>query len=678
MPSLVAIARAVGLGEIIERDLQDELTDHLRERRMLIVLDNLEQVTEAASIVAGLLSDCPELTVLATSREALHVRAEQVFAVPPLALPPPDRGQATAQAIGEFEAVELFVDRARVVDPDFALTDDNAPAVAEICRRLDGLPLAIELAAARLALFSPDVLRDRLDDRLGLLRSGPRDLPERQQTLRATVDWSYELLEPAEQHLFELVSVFADAEVSAVEAVADDVGAIDGVVVDVLDGLAGLVEKSLLRRVDVPGAEPRVAMLQTIRAFATDRLDQRPDVASRARRAHATHYAALAGRLRGDLGGAGREVALDRLAADVANLRIAWAFWVDAGDFEQLDRLAKALLILDDAHGWYLDTVGLASDMLAVLDAVPTSTERINQEIALRTTLARALMATKGFTPEVEAAFSSALERFERGVDVGLQFSVLRGLASLYLFRAQLDKSAEIGQQILALGEAEGDSSMLIDGHLLVGTTLMSFHDLHRGLEHFDTAIALFPPPLKGSRTARVGNDPRVACLTTSAFTLWMLGRADRAAERADAALALAAALDHPFTTAYARYHAGLLRLWRREPDAAHALATELLDLAGEHEFRIWTAAGTVLRGAARVGLGPGRRRPGRRPERDRPLRRAPVAAHLLAVPAVRAGPRLRRRWTSRRGAVGRRALDGRPRGRLRRDPHARAMDRER
>ena len=145
---------------------------------------------------------------------------------------------------------------------------------------------------------------------------------------------------------------------------------------------------------------------------------------------------------------------------------------------------------------------------------------------------------------------------------------------------------------------------MLIDGHLLVGTTLMSFHDLHRGLEHFDQAIALFPPPLKGSRTARVGNDPRVACLTTSAFTLWMLGRPDRAAERADAALALAAALDHPFTTAYARYHAGLLRLWRREPDAAHSLATELLDLAGEHEFRIWTAAGTVLRGAARVGLG--------------------------------------------------------------------------
>ena len=601
---LVAIARAVGLGEIIDRDLQDELTDHLRERRMLIVLDNLEQVTEAASIVAGLLSDCPGLVVLATSREALHVRAEQVFAVPPLALPPADRGHVTAHAVGEFEAIQLFVDRARVVDSAFELTDDNAPAVVEICRRLDGLPLAIELAAARLRLFSPDVLRDRLDDRLGLLRSGPRDLPERQQTLRSTIDWSYELLEPAEQRLFELLAVFADADVAAIEAVADDIATAEGVIGDVLDGLAGLVEKSLLRRVDEPGGEPRVAMLQTIRAFATDRLDQRPDAAQRARQAHALHYAELARRLRADLTGSGREAALRTLGADVANLRIAWAYWVDAGDLEQLDKLAKALLILDDAHGWYLDTVGLSSDMLVVLDAVPSSTERINQEIALRTTLARALLATKGFTPEVEAAFAGALELFERGGDVRQQFSVLRGLASLYLFRAQLDRSAELGQQILALGESEGDVGMQIDGHLLIGTTMMSFDDPTGGLEHLDQAVALFPQQPIAARSARVGNDPRVSTLTTSAITLWMLGQPDRAAERAEAALALAAALDHPFTTAYARFHAGLVRLWRREPMAALALADGLLDLADEHEFRIWTATGTVLRGAARVALG--------------------------------------------------------------------------
>ena len=146
--------------------------------------------------------------------------------------------------------------------------------MAEICRRLDGLPLAIELAAAHLRLFSPEVLRDRLGNRLGLLRNGPRDLPERQQTLRATMDWSYELLRPGEQRLFELLAVFAESAIGAVEAVVAELGPIDDIAVDVLDGLAGLVEKSLVRLVDAPGGEPRVAMLETIREFATDRLER--------------------------------------------------------------------------------------------------------------------------------------------------------------------------------------------------------------------------------------------------------------------------------------------------------------------------------------------------------------------------------------------------------------------
>ena len=183
-------------------------------------------------------------------------------------------------------------------------------------------------------------------------------------------------------------------------------------------------------------------MLKTIREFATDRLDRHPDVAARARRAHATYYADVARRLRAELTGPGREAALEALHADVGNLRIAWAYWVEARDLEHLDGLAKSLLALDDAHGWYLDTARLATDMLAVVEAVPPSPDRINQEIGLRTTLARALMTTKGFTPEVEAAFAGALERFEQGADVRQQFAVLRGLASLYLFRAQLDKSS--------------------------------------------------------------------------------------------------------------------------------------------------------------------------------------------------------------------------------------------
>jgi predicted ATPase/class 3 adenylate cyclase len=605
---LVALARAVGLGEVIDRPLREALTDWLRERRMLVVLDNLEQVTEAAGVVAELLRDCPRLTLLATSREALHVRAERVFPVPPLGLPPAGPGRPTARQVEGFEAVRLFVDRARAVRPDFHLTDENAAAVAEICRRLDGLPLAIELAAARLRLFSPDVLRDRLGDRLRLLRSGPRDLPERQQTLRATMDWSYELLGAREQRLFELLAVFAGAEIAAVEAVATDVAADvaddDGLDLDVLDGLASLADKSLLRRVDVPGGEPRMAMLETIREFAADRLAQRPDVSARVCRAHAAYYAEMAHRLRADLTGNEREAALATLAADVANLRTAWAFWVAAGDLEQLDRLADSLLILNDARGWYLDTVGLTSDMLAVLEASEASPDRVGREIALRISLARALMATRGFTREVEDAFAGALDLFERGGDVRQQHSVLRGLASLYQFRGQFDRAAALGRQILELGERQGDRRIQADGHFLVGTTMAFVDDLQGGLEHLDRAISLFGTGPGRARTARPGNDPRVSSLTTSAFTLWLMGCPDRAAERASAAIALADELEHPFTAAYARFHAGLLHLWRREPEVVRDRAVGLLEIADEHDFRIWSAAGGCLLGAAQVGLG--------------------------------------------------------------------------
>ena len=190
------MARAIGLGYVMDRPLQEELANLLRDRTALLILDNFEQVTEAAVAVARLLSDCPNIKMLVTSREALHVRAEQIYPVPPLTLPLVGAKPPTAKQVEGCEAVELFIDRAQSLRPDFCLTDDNAPAIADICRRLDGLSLAIELAAARLRLFSPEALRKQLRNRLGVLRSRPRDLPQRQQTLRATLDWSYELLKP--------------------------------------------------------------------------------------------------------------------------------------------------------------------------------------------------------------------------------------------------------------------------------------------------------------------------------------------------------------------------------------------------------------------------------------------------------------------------------------------------
>ena len=601
---LVEMGRAVGLGEIPDRALQEALRDRLADRRMLWVLDNFEQVTEAAGAVAELLRDCPHLVALVTSRAALHVRAEHIFHVPPLGVPPAGLVQLTAADLERYDAVQLLVDRARAVRPGFRLTDENAAAIAEICRRLDGLPLALELVAARLGIFSPEILRDRISDRLGLLRSGPRDLPERQQTLRATMDWSYELLDVGEQRLFEFLAVFADADVETVEAVAGAVELDDGGALDVLNGLSGLVEKSLVRQVDQADGTARLTMLETIREFAADRLAQRPDVDARAWRAHASYFTELAHRLRADLTGVERESALTILTTEIANLRLAWGHWVSVGDLEHLEKLADTLLIVNDARGWYHDTVGLTRDMLGVLEASDGGPNRVSQEIALRTSLARALMATKGVTQETEDAFTSAVDLFERGADVRQQFSVLRGLASLYLYRGQLDRAAELGQEILALGERTHDPRMMIDGHLLVGTHLRSFVDLRRGLDHLDTAIALFPEVAAMGRTMRVGNDPRVACYTTSAFTLLPMGYPDRAVERMTAALDLALELGHPFTSAYARFHAGLLHLWRRDGAAALDLAVGLMEIAEEYGFRIWAAAGTCLAGAARVETG--------------------------------------------------------------------------
>jgi predicted ATPase/class 3 adenylate cyclase len=601
---LVALARVIDLGEVIDRPLLDELTDRLRDRRMLLVLDNFEQVTEAAGVVVRLLTDCPGIKLLVTSREPVKIRAENVYPVPPLSLPPAGLRLVSAAELAGVESVQLFVERGRAIRPDFELTDENAAVIAEICRRLDGLPLAIELAAARLRLFSPDVLRDRLRSGLDLLRSASRDLPARQQTLRATIEWSYQLLDPGEQRLFEMLAAFADADLVAVEAVAAGMDGA-GPAVDPVDGLASLVEKSLIRQVEAPAGEPRLAMLETIREYAAERLDLHADVGRVVRRAQATYYADFAARLRRDLTGTERERALAAMTTEVRNLRIAWRYWVGEADLERLNQLADSLLILNDARGWYLDTVVITTDLLAVLATTSSTPELIGQEIALRTSLARALLATRGYTPEVEEAYARALDLFEQGgTGTRQHYSVLRGLASLYLLRAEFMQADRLGARILELAEAEGDTAMMIDGHLIVGSTLTFVTDLPAGLAHLEAAIDLFEASPRRSSGFRPGNDPRVACLTTSAFALWLLGYPDRAAERARSALALAAELGHPFTSAYASFHAGLLHFWRREPDIVLERAVRVLEIADEHDFQIWTAVGTCLLGAAQAGLG--------------------------------------------------------------------------
>ena len=514
------------------------------------------------------------------------------------------RRQASAEQLARYEAIQLFVDRARAVRPDFRLTDDNAAAVADICRRLDGLPLAIELATARINLFSPEALRDRLGSRLALLRSSARDLPERQQTLRATIEWSYQLLEPAEQRLFELLSVFSGIPFDAVDAVVDVIDDAHGTPVEALDGLASLADKSLIRPADTGDAEPRLMMLETIREYAAERLDERPEFGAAVRRAHAVYFADFARRQWEQLSGDRRDAALAVLAADIENLRLAWRHWVSEGDLDQLNKLVDSLWTLYDVRGSYDATIELTTELLNVLSSTPSTPDRARQEVTLRTSLARALMAINGYTQEVEEAYARALELLEGERELRPLFPVLRGLASFYNYRAEFDKGAEVGREILRLADAQDDPSMRVDGHLVLGSSLALQLDLHGGLEHLDTAIELFESHGHRSRRFRLGNNPGVASLTTSAITLWLLGFPDRALERASRAVALATELEHPFSLAYALFHTGFLHLWRREPEPMRDRAVGVLDVADEHDLRIWSALGTFLLGAAKTGLG--------------------------------------------------------------------------
>jgi predicted ATPase/DNA-binding CsgD family transcriptional regulator len=345
-PGLVGptIARGLGVVEGGGRAPFDRLREALSARHTLLVLDNYEHVLDAAPLVTDLLAACPRLSILATSRAALRLDGERVFPVPPLAVPDPERRLYVEQLV-DVPAVRLFVDRARDADPAFALTDVNAGAVAAICHRLDGLPLAIELAAARTAFLTPDAMLPRLARRLPLLTGGRRDAPARHRTMRDAIAWSHDLLVPAEQALFRRLAVFVGGIApDAAETVAGATGARD---LDALAEIAPLVEASLLRQQPGPDGEPRFVMLETVREYALERLEVSGDEEAEAvRAAHAAHFLALAERAAPVLLGGNTVAWLDRLAADHDNLRAA---------FDHLCRAATAAdcLRLAAACGWY-------------------------------------------------------------------------------------------------------------------------------------------------------------------------------------------------------------------------------------------------------------------------------------------------------------------------------------
>jgi predicted ATPase/DNA-binding CsgD family transcriptional regulator len=349
---IATIAHSIGLTESGSQPLLDLLKISQRDKHRLLLLDNFEHVLSAATPLVELLEACPHLKLLVTSREVLRLRAEHQFTVPPLALPDPQH-LPDDQSLAHVPAVKLFIQRAQAIKSDFQVTAANAATIAEICLRLDGLPLAIELAAARIKLLSPHQLLSRLEHRLDVLTSGAQDLPERQQTLRNTLQWSYDLLSEREQRLFRWLSLFVGG--CTLEAIESVFPASGDQASSVLEGVASLLDKSLVQQTEREGEEPRLIMLETLRAFGLDCLERQGELEA-ARQEHARYYLALVEAAEPHLFGPEQLLWFDVLERELDNLRaILQAF--TTGEEEKVElalRLVSALRMFWCGRGGYL------------------------------------------------------------------------------------------------------------------------------------------------------------------------------------------------------------------------------------------------------------------------------------------------------------------------------------
>ena len=334
-----AVASTLGVREQTGRSPTESLSDYLGSKRVLLVLDNCEHLVEAcAELAEALLHSCPELRILATSREALGITGEVAWLVPSLSLPDLRRLPAV-ESLYQYESARLFVERTTAVNPTFALTEQNASAVAQVCYRLDGIPLAIELAAARTKVLTVEQIAVRLDDSFGLLSAGSRTAMPRQRTLHATMDWSHELLPDEERALFRRLAVFAGG--FTLEAAESVCSGEDLERDEVLDLLSHLVDKSLVVAWEVSG-EARYRLLETVQQYAWEKLSE-PGETERFRERHAGYYLALAEEAEPELKGAGQVAWLERLEWERDNLRAAMAWLLERGALEEAARLGWAL-----------------------------------------------------------------------------------------------------------------------------------------------------------------------------------------------------------------------------------------------------------------------------------------------------------------------------------------------
>ncbi|HEX9037480.1 MAG TPA: helix-turn-helix domain-containing protein [Ktedonobacterales bacterium] len=559
-PRLVipTIAQTLGLQDTGGRSLAEALHSYLRERRLLLILDNFEHLAAAAAHIADLLEVSPALKVLATSRAPLRLRGEREYPVPPLAAPPAAAGSNpfhSPERLGAYPAVALFIERARSVQPNFALTATSAPAIAAICERLDGLPLAIELAAARVKLMPPAALLAQLERGLGLLAGGARDLPERQQTLDNTLAWSERLLAPDEQALFRRLAVFAGGcTLEAIEATCITPVGAAALAGEPLAPLSALVDHSLIQ-VRQEGGETRYSMLHVIRDFAAARLEASGE-AEALRRARLHYYLGVAERVEGETHWSDQLTGRAWFERELPNLRGALAWASGRGEVERGLRLMNALAeywihagLLQEAGDWY-------SRLLA--DALDAGDNHKNISAA---TQAKALLIASG----------------------------------LALRRADTHVAMRLAEQCLALAR-DLPGPMEADALTTLG---IGYSDLGDNVQ----AIALLEEALASTRRLEA---PGLTAATLGRLGLFTanLGQLARASAYLDEALSLARREGDPSGVSFILGALALVASSQRDQASAKALAREALVLAREsgHPIQI----GERLYVLCRVAIGTG------------------------------------------------------------------------
>jgi predicted ATPase/class 3 adenylate cyclase len=560
-----AVAETLGVREIGEQPLDESLKDYLHERRLLLLLDNFEQVLGAAPTVTELLTAAPGLKVLATSRAPLGLYGEHELPVPPLTLPDL-KLQPPLERLTQYEAVGLFVERARAVKPDFKVTNESAPAVAEICVRLDGLPLAIELAAARIKMLPPKAMLQRLSSRLKLLTGGARDLPERQRTLRATIEWSFALLNEGEQVLFGRLAVFSGGRtLEAIEAICDAEGDLP---MEAFDGVSSLLDKSLLRQEEGPNGEPRFVMLETVHEFAREKLKESAE-AEEINRAHAQYFLTLAEEANPELKGANQLEWLERLEAEHDNMRAALTWALKRKEVEVALRLGGALW-------WFWSMRGYHSEGRRWLEEALAMDGRVSPEVrAMALAGVGELAFDQGDLDRAKEACQEGLEllEHEEGREAReAKLNLLVWLGFVAWVREEYERAKQLFEEGLALSRERSDTWWLATFLLYVAIVPHYLGDYERATELTEESMDLF---------REQGDKLSLAyCLNNLAMMVYSQGDLGRAAQLTEEAVALFRELGARGDVALGLYNLGWIALLQDDLGRAADIYKESLTLA--------------------------------------------------------------------------------------------------